>query len=63
MGKTTKQLRIRIPKGPDPFINAQFVSLGCDKQGRERFWISSCNGGRGSTGVVIDEEGEHHAAP
>lgn len=50
--------RIRIPKGRDPFVNARLASLGCDAVGHERFWISSCNGVSGSTGVAIDEAGE-----
>jgi len=52
-----KTLRVRVPKGRDPFVNARLISLGCDARGRERFWISSCNGVSGSTGVTIDEDG------
>jgi hypothetical protein len=54
-----KVIRVRIPKSRDPFINAGLISLGADRRGRERFWISSCNGSQGSTGIVIDEEGNY----
>ena len=54
-----KVIRVRIPKSRDPFINAGLISLGVDRRGRERFWISSCNGGQGSTGIVIDEDGDY----
>lgn len=54
-----KVIRVGIPKSRDPFVNARLISLGCDGRGRERFWISSCNGGRGSTGIVIDEDGNY----
>jgi hypothetical protein len=54
-----KTIRVPIPKSPDPFINAALITLGVDGKGRERFWISSCNGGQGSTGIVLDEDGNY----
>ncbi len=50
-------IRVRVPKGRDPFVNARLIALGRDVHGRERFWISSCNGVTGSTGALINEDG------
>jgi hypothetical protein len=51
-------LHVPIPKSRDPFVNACLVSLGVDRSGIERFWISSWNGNVGCMGMTIDERGE-----
>lgn len=54
-----KVLRVPIPKCRDPFVNTPLISLGCDANGVERFWISSFNSATGCMGVVIDENGNY----
>lgn len=57
------RIRVPVPRGRDPYVNARLVSLGVDRCGAERFWISSCNFTSGSLGVAISEEGEHRLYP
>ncbi|MBN2853136.1 MAG: hypothetical protein JXQ23_10420 [Clostridia bacterium] len=53
-------ITIPIPKTRDPFVNAQLVPAGFDKEtGEERFWISTYNDISGSTGLLITESGKH----
>lgn len=54
-----KTVKVGLPKGRDPFVNARLQTLSGDEQGRERYWITSVNGSQGSTGVLITEDGEY----
>lgn len=45
------------PKTDDPFINCRLVSLGCGRDGVERFTISSLNMETGARTLVLDEDG------
>ena len=56
---STKVLRVPIPKTRDPFVNTPLLSLGKDRRGIERFWISSWNSTVGCMGLVVDETGRH----
>lgn len=51
--------RAEIPLARDPFVNTPLIALGPDKNGRDRFWISSYNAAVGCLGVLINEDGEH----
>jgi len=51
-------LRVPVPKTRDPFINAKLISLGKDRAGVERFWISTWNDSVGCLGVVVSESGD-----
>ncbi len=53
----------RKPASPDPFVNAALTSVGVDKEGVERFWISCVNTLTGATSFLIDENGEHRTYP
>ncbi len=57
------RIRVPIPPGRDPYVNARLISLGVDRHGVERFWISSCNFNSGSLGVAVSEDGEHRLYP
>lgn len=52
-----------IPSTPDPLINTPLLSLGVDRRGVERFWISSLNHGAGCIGLRVDEWGTCRAYP
>lgn len=55
-----KLVKVSIPKTRDPFVNAQLVPAGIDKEtGEERFWASTWNGISGSIGALITESGKY----
>ncbi len=58
-----KPLSVPIPKARDPFVNTPLLRLTPDKNGLDRFWISSFNGAFGSLGVCVDELGKHKLYP
>lgn len=49
----------RIPLTRDPFVNTRLINVGKDGSGIERFWISTWNQTQGTTGVLIDENGNY----
>lgn len=55
-----KIVKVSIPKTRDPFVNAQLVPAGIDKEtGEARFWASTWNGISGSIGALITESGKY----
>lgn len=54
---SANRIRVSIPRGRDPYVNARLISLGVDRRGQERVWISSCNFTSGSLGAVSGEDG------
>lgn len=57
MEKCFRVRQVRVPLTREPFINTPLVSLGVWADGRERFWSSTWNSVGGSTGVLVDEDG------
>ncbi len=63
-GQISSRYRVRravIPKTRNPFINTHLLALGPDGRGRERFWTSSCIYAKGTTCLLLDEDGEYRA--
>lgn len=54
---------VAIPPARDPFVNTPLIRLTPDKQGLDRFWISSFNAAFGSLGVCVNELGEARIYP
>ena len=53
-------MKVNIPATRDPFVNAQFVPAGHDKDsGEERFWATTCNTNSGCIGVLITPTGKN----
>ena len=50
--------RIPIPKTRDPFVNTPLLPVGPDKQGRERFWMTTLNRTVGCLGALVNAAGE-----
>ena len=63
MQKPSRRCILPIPKTPDPFINTPLISAGPDKNGLDRFWISSWNHNAGSLGLCVTERGEVRRYP
>ncbi len=55
--------RAPLPSVREPFINIRLLPLGKGRDGRNRFWTSTHNMVRGSTGMVIDEDGNFRRYP
>ncbi len=51
--------QVPIPKTRDPFVNTPLISLGSDRSGVERFWISTWNSLEGCICALVDERGGH----
>lgn len=49
--------QVDVPATRDPLINAPLISLGKNREGVERFWISSWNSNSGALGLMVDEKG------
>ncbi|MBE6552343.1 MAG: hypothetical protein E7665_09470 [Ruminococcaceae bacterium] len=50
---------IPIPITKEPYVNTFLYPAGFEKDtGLERYWISSCNINIGSTGILVNENGE-----
>jgi len=58
-----KPLCAPIPAARDPFVNTPLLKLTPDRNGLDRFWISSWNAAFGCLGVCINELGEHRVYP
>jgi len=54
-----KVIKVPVPKSRDPFVNTPLISVGKDKRGHDRFWISTWNSAVGCIGLLIDETGEY----
>ena len=50
-----------MPRTRDPIVNTPLLSLGVNRRGVERFWISTYNRCVGCTGLRVDEWGECRA--
>ncbi|MHC4872255.1 MAG: hypothetical protein ACYTFY_10455 [Planctomycetota bacterium] len=52
-----KVVEVPVPPMPGPFVNAPLMSVGCDKNGCEKFWASTFNSLSGTIGMTVDEKG------
>jgi len=52
------RITISIPPGRDPFVNTPLLALGPDRNGNERFWISTWNANVGCLAALVTEAGE-----
>ena len=50
---------IPVPKSRNPFVNNNLLFCGKDKNGKNRYWISSVNSVSGSMGLVITSDGQY----
>ncbi|MCX5662282.1 MAG: hypothetical protein NTW19_21595 [Planctomycetota bacterium] len=56
-----KTARVAIPPTRDPFINSLMTRLTPDKNGLERFFVTTYNSISGCLAVCINEAGEHRS--